>query len=575
MKFPYGISDFRSIILEDYFYCDRTDKIPLLEQAKYQLFIRPRRFGKSLLLSMLDNYYDILRKDEFEKLFGGCAIGDKPTSLRNSYFILRFDFSCVDPTGTVAEVRQSFCSHINNCIIRFKLHYEEFDLVGIDVHEHDALSSMQSLLNVVSKKEYPVYLLIDEYDNFANAVMMGVRTEEARYTVLVHEEGSLKTLFKVLKSATASSAIDRMFITGVSPVVMSDITSGFNIAENIYLEAEFNDLCGFLFEELETVVAQIASDCDAGQGKVVEALGLLKTYYNGYNFSFALPETPRSPAKIPMQVYNPTLSLYFLKQFQKTCSFPRNMLDSNLAVDSAKLEFVANLPKGQKLLLDLMEKDREVVISEMADRFGIQEMLSDNSRDNAFLASFLYYSGVLTLQGETDDLEVVLRVPNLVMKKLYIERIQPLCDFVEQKYFKVFDNRDYITANELTVKTAFLTLLYNDLIYLMDSETENDRRYADLTMIIRPDKRHGAVFDILIEFKFVSLSAVGLSGVEAKKLFVADLYQLPDMVEQLENGVKQVKEYGHQLEQKYSNLRLKKFVVVALGFDRLCFEAVG
>ncbi|MBN4065320.1 PD-(D/E)XK nuclease domain-containing protein, partial [Desulfocapsa sp. AH-315-G09] len=224
---------------------------------------------------------------------------------------------------------------------------------------------------------------------------------------------------------------------------------------------------------------------------------------------------------------------------------------------------------------DLMEKDREVVISEMADRFGIQEMLSDNSRDNAFLASFLYYSGVLTLQGETDDLEVVLRVPNLVMKKLYIERIQPLCDFVEQKYFKVFDNRDYITANELTVKTAFLTLLYNDLIYLMDSETENDRRYADLTMIIRPDKRHGAVFDILIEFKFVSLSAVGLSGVEAKKLFVADLYQLPDMVEQLENGVKQVKEYGHQLEQKYSNLRLKKFVVVALGFDRLCFEAVG
>ncbi len=140
--------------------------------------------------------------------------------------------------------------------------------------------------------------------------------------------------------------------------------------------------------------------------------------------------------------------------------FPRNMLDSNLAVDSAKLEFVANLPKGQKLLLDLMEKNREVVISEMADRFGIQEILSDNSKDNAFLASFLYYSGVLTLKGETDDLEVILRVPNLVMQKLYIEQIQrmllpepddrdngkwaakqvyqddmqPLCAFVEQHY---------------------------------------------------------------------------------------------------------------------------------------------
>jgi hypothetical protein len=599
MKFPYGISDFRSIVLDNYFYCDRTDKIHNLEQSKYQLFIRPRRFGKSLLLSMLDNYYDVGRKDEFESIFGQLAIGKNPTSRRNSYFILKFDFSCVDPSGSADDIKKSFYTYINGCIAHFLSRYDGFALPEVDVSD-DALGSIESLVSAVAKADYPIYLLIDEYDNFANEVMMRVRTEKDRYTALVHEEGPLKTLFKVLKSATSSSVIDRMFITGVSPVVMSDITSGYNIAENIYLEAEFNDLCGFHFEELETVVTQIASDCDLGQGEIADALELLKTYYNGYSFSFALPETPQVASKTPTQVYNPTLCLYFLKKFQKTCGFPRNMLDSNLAVDSAKLEFVANLPKGQKLLLDLVERNREVVISEMSDRFGISEMLSDESRDNAFLASFLYYSGVLTLSGETDDLEVILRVPNLVMQKLYIERIQrmllpepddrdngklaakqvykgdiaPLCDFIENCYFRVFDNRDYITANELTVKTAFLTLLYNDIIYIMDSEQELERRYADLTMIIRPDKRYGAVFDVLIEFKFVSLKDAGLSGAEARKLSREDLSNMPVISRQLEEGICQVTDYGLRLEQKYTDLRLKKFVVVSLGFDRLCYTAV-
>ena len=598
MKFPYGISDFRKIILENFFYCDRTDKIPLLEQSQYQLFIRPRRFGKSLLLSMLENYYDVRREDEFERIFGHLAIGKEPTELRNSYFILRFDFSCVDPSGTADDIKKSFYNHINSRIVNFQNRYKDFAL--LDIHVDDALSSIESLVGAVAEAEYPIYLLIDEYDNFANEVMMRVRTEAEKYTVLVHEEGPLKTLFKVLKSVTSSSAIDRMFITGVSPVVMSDITSGYNIAKNIYLDLEFNDMCGFRREELESAIYQIANTCGYGEDKIVEALELAKTYYNGYVFAFTRPASPLAPAREAEHVYNPTLSIYFLEHFQQTCGFPRKMLDTNLAVDDAKLEYVANLPRGQQLLLDLMQKNRKVVIAELADRFGIRDMLSDNSRDNAFLVSFLYYSGVLTLSGETDDLEIILRVPNLVMQKLYIERIQrmllpdpddrdsgkwaakqvykgdmqPLCDFVEQRYFKVFDNRDYITANELTVKTAFLTLLYNDIIYIMDSEQEVDRRYADLTMIIRPDKRYGAIFDVLIEFKFVSLKTAGVSGEEAKKMSAADLAEMPVIAEQMADGIIQVKEYGLRLERKYKNLRLKKFVVVALGFERLCFEAV-
>ena len=589
MKFPYGISDFKKINTKGYFYCDRTDKIPLLENSDSQLFIRPRRFGKSLVLSMLENYYDVAKKDEFEAIFGNLKIGKNPTELRNSYFILKLDFSCVDPTGSAEEVKKALFDHINDCIKEFILYYGQYNLPDIEVNRNNAISSIKSLVSSVRMTPYPVYLLIDEYDNFANTIMMGVQSAGKRYEALVHDEGILRTLFKAIKSSTSGSMFDRVFITGVSPVVLSDITSGYNIAENIYFEPEFNDLCGFREKEVREVIEQIVHGCDFGTEKTDEALYLMKTYYNGYLFAFGLDE----------YIYNPTLCLYFFKQFQEMCSYPREMLDDNLATDESKLEYIAQLSKGRDLLIDLTQKAHETVVSKISKRFGIKEMLSDNSKDNTFLVSFLYYFGVLTLAGETDDLKVKLKVPNMVIRSLYVERVQqmllpdpgtrddgklaaekvyqkgdikPLCDFVENRYFTVFKNRDYRWANELTLKTAFLTLLYNDIIYIMDSETEIDRRYADLTMIIRPDKRYGKVFDVLIEFKFVKLKDVGMTADQAKKLSANELFLVPEIAKQIKNGEKQVQEYGNKLEKKYGNLRLQKFVIAALGFERVCFR---
>jgi len=321
MKFPYGISDFKTVIGEGYFYCDRTDKIRLLENTKSQLFIRPRRFGKSLVLSMLENYYDVAKKDEFDSIFGNLKIGKNPTALRNSYFILKFDFSCVDPTGSANEVKEALFDHINDCIKEFLLYYREYDLPGIEINPKNAISSVKSLVSSVRMTPYPAYLLIDEYDNFANTIMMGLHSEEDRYKAIVHDEGPLKTFFKAVKSATSGAMFDRVFITGVSPVVMSDITSGYNIAENIYFEPEFNDLCGFRQEEIEAVLKEIVDQCEFEKKKIQEAVHLMTVYYNGYNFSHAIDE----------YVYNPTLCLYFLKQFEKNCTYPRKMLDSNLA----------------------------------------------------------------------------------------------------------------------------------------------------------------------------------------------------------------------------------------------------
>jgi len=589
MKFPYGVSDFKKINTQGYFYCDRTDKINLLEKSDSQLFIRPKRFGKSLVLSMLENYYDVAKKDEFEAIFGGLKIGKNPTKLRNSYFILKFDFSCVDPTGSAEEVKTALFNHINDCIKEFILYYGKYNLPDIEVNRNDAISSIKSLASSVRMTPYPVYLLIDEYDNFANTVMMGVQSAGKRYETLVHDEGPLRTFFKAVKASTSGSMFDRVFITGVSPVVMSDITSGYNIAENIYFEPEFNDLCGFKRDEIEDVLKEIVDKCGFEKEKIREAVNLMQTYYDGYTFSHEADE----------HIYNPTLCLYFFKQFEKSCKYPRKMLDSNLAVDESKLEYIAGIFRGRDLLMSLVQKDQGVVISDIEDRFGIKEMLTDKSGDNTFLVSFLYYFGVLTIAGDTEDLKVILKVPNLVMKSLYVERIRkmllpepddrddgklaaekvyekgemaPLCRFMEDRYFKVFHNRDYRWANELTVKTAFLTLLYNDIIYIMDSETEIDRRYADLVMIIRPDKRYGKVFDVLIEFKFVKLKDVGTSADKARKLSEDELMLIPEIANRIKDGAKQVQEYGKKLEQKYGNLRLQKFVVVALGFERVCFK---
>ena len=592
MKFPYGISDFKKIVTKGFWYCDRTDRIPLLEKGEYLLFLRPRRFGKSLLVSTLFNYYDVARADEFETLFGSLAIGENPTPLRNRYLVLKWDFSCVDSSGDVREIKRALHDHINSSIDAFALYYKDYLKNPIRIDWDNALNTIHSMTAVVRAAGHAVYLLIDEYDNFANEVMMGVRDDKRkRYEALVYEEGPLRTLFKTVKSFTNESLIDRIFITGVSPVVMSDITSGYNIAENIYLDPAFNDLCGFRASEMESIVRATIEACGLDDGKVLETFEIMRTWYNGYKFS----------VESDADIYNPTMALYFMKTFYETCAYPRQMLDANLAMDAAKLAFISAIPKGGQLLLNLVREDDRIVIDQPADRFGIREMLSEQSKDYAFMVSFLYYFGVLTIGGLTDVGKIALTIPNLVIRNLYVERIrimllpepadrdegvraaeklyqrgdmEPLAEFVEQRYFRVFHNPDYRWANELTVKTAFLTLLYNDILYVMDSEGEIDRRRADLTMIVRPDMRRFAILDILIEFKFVTLKDAGLTGEQARRLSLPDLLALPAMAEEMDAARRQAREYGRALEKRHGNLRLRKYAVVALGFERIGWTEV-
>ncbi|HPE70638.1 MAG TPA: AAA family ATPase [Candidatus Competibacter sp.] len=592
MRFPYGIADFRKIREDGYFYVDRTDRIPSIEEAGSQLlFLRPRRFGKSLWLSTLENYYDLARADNFDRLFGELRIGQNPTPLRNRYFVLKLNFSMVDPRGDAKTIAASLHRHVNDAIRAFAVRYQTVIDQPIECHPTDGLSSLGSLLTAISTTSYKLYLLVDEYDNFANEVMINPLHGADRYRELVESEGTIKTFFKAVKAGAEGQGLDRVFLTGVSPVVLSDLTSGYNVAKDITHLDEYHDLCGFTAEELAEVLARVLAARSLPAEQAPGILEMLRDFYNGYRFG----EGENPP------LYNPTLALYFLDYFSRYGRYPRQMLDDNLAMDRNRIQYVARLPHGETLVNRTLNPTEPLAVAQLVNRFGVRDMLTA-PRDPDFLASLLYYFGVLTLAGRDALGKRKLAVPNQVIRKLYVERLQeqvlpdyadqaqrqavverfyatgdlgPLGDFLEQRYFKVFDNRDLRWSNELVVKTAFLVVLFNDTFYLIDSEPALGRGYGDLLLRVRPDMRQYALLDHLLEFKAIGLKAVGLTGTELVAKTREELRALPAVTNALREAETQLARYRRILEATGAPLKLCTHAVVCLGLERLVFASHG
>jgi hypothetical protein len=593
IKFPYGNSDFYNIRTSDMLYLDRTGMISALEQAGQQLiFLRPRRFGKSLLLSTLANYYDINRASEFEALFGDLAVGQNPTEEHNQYMVLRWDFSKVSAQGDTATITQQLFRHLNECMEGFITYYQGQLTVPIRIHAYDALASFESLVNAVKYSGHSVYLLIDEYDNFANEVLMQVRPNQQRYEDLVQSEGILKTLFKAIKGNASEGKVGRVFITGVSPVVMSDMTSGYNVATNIYLDDEFNALCGVTTAELEGLVTSIITECRQPDANVQTTLETMRLFYNGYCFCYDTTQE---------RLYNPTLCFYYLRHLQKSCEAPAKILDGNLAMDAGKIRYIAGLLNGEALIRQIVDGQIPLLLDALEDRFGV-EALREMQSGEKFMVSLLYYFGVLTITGRGVLGELAFGVPNLVIRSLYVEELrkrvlpdaqdtdkvrhlarhfyqtaelQPLAEFMENQYFAVFNNRDYRWSNELTVKTAFLSLLFNDTYYIMDSETALQRRYTDLTLIVRPNMRQYALLDMVLEFKYLSLADVTLTGEQIRAQSREESRAIPAVQAALQEAAQQLQHYREVLTGKYREpQRLRCLAVVALGFERLVWEVL-
>ncbi|RXI48464.1 hypothetical protein DP130_06955, partial [Clostridium tetani] len=255
-RIPYGISNFEVLREENYLYVDKTSYIELLDKyAPYQFFIRPRRFGKSLFISTLENYYDINKKDKFQELFGDLYIGKNPTKSKNKFLIWKISFAGIDAGHGEEELRKSFNSKVLLSAIKFLNQYSNLfreNTIPTEVGSAEMIVQYISLL--ASKIKIPIFVLIDEYDNFANELITGGK--QNTYESILHGEGFVKVFYKALKDATMDN-FNRIFMTGVSPIMLDDLTSGFNITRNYTLDENLNAMMGFTREELSNIMDEV------------------------------------------------------------------------------------------------------------------------------------------------------------------------------------------------------------------------------------------------------------------------------------------------------------------------------
>ena len=407
-QIPYGLTDFARIQKDNYYYVDKTMFIERIEmQPAYLFLIRPRRFGKSLTLAMLEAYYDVVYANDFDELFGHLYIGQHPTPKHNCYLIMRFNFSEV--SSNVNEVERSFKLHCCSKLRDFVFKYE--DLLGKEIWDvldeeiqQDPGAFLSAINSYASRKgNLPIYLLIDEYDNFTN------------------------TILAIKAAATGNgSALQRMFITGVSPVTMDDVTSGFNIGTNITIDTLFNSLVGFNEKELREMLVYYKLH-EVFKLSVDDMLGMMGPFYNHYCFC---------KSKLADCVFNPDMVLYFMKSFLLHGEKPNTIVDPNICTDFNKLSYLFRLDHGLGENFSVIKEiaERGEITTDIATHFSALEMT-----DVCNFKSLLFYFGLLSIKGVDMVGRPILHVPNLVVREqLFSFLIQ---GYIKHDIFKIDMNR--------------------------------------------------------------------------------------------------------------------------------------
>ncbi len=557
-KLPYGISNYEELITDGYYYVDKTMYIEKLENTpeKRIIFLRPRKFGKTLFTSTLENYYDILKVDKFSALFSETYIGKNPTKLKNSYSILKFNFSGIDTSNEESTIR-GFKESTSISIESFVNKY------GLDFYVNPDLTSeglLNSLLEAFSfqKPNSKIYVIIDEYDHFANE-LLGFRTNE--FKNLVSKNGKVRKWYEILKKGT-ESVIDRIFITGVAPITLDSLTSGFNISSDKTKNFTFNEMMGFTQSELITMLDNL----EITKEEQNTILPIMKENYDGYKFSVNATE----------KLYNSNMCLYFLNEYLEQRKMPTQLIDVNIASDYTKLGNMLDLCKGEERE-KIIEKtvSGEGIISEITAKFNPAMEFGEQD-----LISMLFYLGYLTIVGE--DFETPeLKVPNRVMKEIYSDyfmkilnenanlqvsssiyteitkeiavegKIDKIVNLV-QTYLQNLSNRDYINFDEKYIKLIFYCIAMNLKVYRAKSEMEVQRKYPDILLI--PKDASKGYKSVMIEFKYLK------KGEENK------------LAEKQEEAKKQIKEYA-EFEEIRSIPNLSKYAVVAVN-DKIYVEKV-
>jgi len=503
-KLPYGQCDFIKLMERGYAYVDKTRFIELLENENntYQFLIRPRRFGKSLFLSVMENYYCLNQKDKFEALFGNLYIGKHPTPEQGKYAVLKFNFSGIK-TDNYEEFKDSFSNNVQESVKLFFMKYKNIFSVSdalLNLFDSKSLGidAVKTAYTMAVSANVPIFVIIDEYDSFTNnLIAMG----EAYGNEMRKESGGVRAFYELLKSGT-DSVVKRIFVTGISPMMATDLTSGFNMATNYSLYPKYNEMFGFTREEVEWIIDE--TGIDRNLIKVD-----MESYYNGYLFN----EDGEN------KVYNSQMILFLFNQIDISGKSPKEVVDTNLRTDYGRLQRLAgNESNRNKLLRIILDGG---ISGNIIGSFSQNEL----EKEEYFL-SLLFYLGMLTIGGVVEG-QTYLKIPNYSIKTLYweymysyiqhLEKIEidttklsqtirdmafrgefkSYLDFFVENYLKRLSNRDLMNFDEKYIKAMLLTIFYQSNLYLPVSENENTDGYSDIYL-----QKHHAVADIKFEYVF-------------------------------------------------------------------------
>lgn len=435
-RIPYGMANFASIRERDCYFVDKTHLIPEFEKANaFFFFIRPRRFGKSLTISMLKHYYDINRADRFEKLFGGLYIGENPTEERNSYLIIELDFSIID--GTLGNYKGSMDTHCNTRFNVFCDVYAQYlpkDIQEKMNEKEDAVAQLDFLCEECAKVGRKIFLFIDEYDHFTNDIL----SDPARlrdYESETHGEGYFRKFFNTVKAGT-KTAIERCFVTGVSPVTMDDVTSGFNIGTNYSLSSEFNELMGFTEKEVREMLDYYRTTCEFHH-TTDGLIELMKPWYDNYCFA------EESYGRVTM--YNASMVLYFVDNYvRRNGNVPKYMLDDNIRTDYNRLRMLVRRDNefGHDASIIRRIAEQGYIAAELKTGFPARSITDPRN-----FVSLLYYFGMLSIDGTMRG-GTKLTIPNQVVREQFYRY---LLETYEQEHLS---QEDYIRS-ELSTGLAY------------------------------------------------------------------------------------------------------------------------
>ncbi|GHT66608.1 hypothetical protein AGMMS50239_28330 [Bacteroidia bacterium] len=525
-RLPYGNSNFERLIEENYAYVDKTHFIEMLEKENntYLFFTRPRKFGKSLFFSMLSHYYDINRAGKFEQLFGDLYIGKHPTPKHNSMVVLNLDFSGLDTTSEQG-FQLSFTGNIRQSVlICLERHKDCIPNIREFFQECKGQESIAEMLNIAFRAAESigckVFVIIDEYDHFANdLIALGTSSGDNVYRKIIRANGLVRDFYETLKTGS-KTFIDRIMLTGIMPIMLDDLTSGFNISNNLSLKSQYNEMLGFTKEEVEWLMEM------GGVDKSLIDIDI-DFYYNGYLFH----------EKGKHRVYNPSMMLYYFDMVTTTEGGTKYIIDDNLKTDYGRLRTLIANGTNSEQLLEITENNR--ILSTVHPKFSIDEL--HNSEN---FTSLMYYLGLLTIEKAEYE-HVWLKIPNYSIRTIYWEYIlklsrdrskdimidnarqmrgmsdlalkgdpKPFLDYMSENFISKLSNRDLENCDEKYLKVLLLYSLNQSRLFTPISEMEISTGYADIYL-----KRSHLYPDIpwewIWEIKYVKKSNV--KSIEAKR----------------------------------------------------------